>query len=54
MTHTNTTAPAGPEQEPLVTRLSVVEGMDITERAAGYVAIYDELRERLEGGDTRA
>ena len=37
--------------EALITRLSVVEQEDLADRAAGYVAIYDEFRERLEGGD---
>lgn len=35
----------------LMTRLSDVEQEDLADRASGYVAIYDELRERLEGGD---
>jgi hypothetical protein len=37
--------------EALLSRLSVVEGESLTQRAAGYSAIYDELRQRLEGGD---
>jgi hypothetical protein len=36
----------------LISQLSVVEGEPLADRAAGYSAIYDELRQRLEGGDT--
>jgi len=36
----------------LISRLSVVEGEPLADRAIGYSAIYDELRQRLEGGDT--
>lgn len=39
------------QEHALITRLSVVEQEDLGDRAAGYVAIYEELRERLEGGD---
>jgi hypothetical protein len=36
----------------LISHLSVVEGEPLADRANGYSAIYDELRQRLEGGDT--
>ncbi len=36
----------------LISQLSVVEGEPLADRAKGYSAIYEELRQRLEGGDT--
>jgi len=36
----------------LISQLSVVEGEPLADRAAGYSAIYEGLRQRLEGGDT--
>lgn len=36
----------------LISHLSVVEGEPLADRAGGYTAIYEELRQRLEGGDT--
>ena len=49
---TESTATSAPgHDDALVTRVTVVEGEPLADRAAGYVAIYDELRERLEGGD---
>lgn len=36
----------------LISHLSVVEGEPLVDRATGYTAIYEELRQRLEGGDT--
>ena len=31
--------------------LSVIEELPLAERAAAYAQLYDQLRERLEGGD---
>jgi hypothetical protein len=36
----------------LISQLSVVEGEPLADRATGYSAIYEGLRQRLEGGDT--
>ena len=32
-------------------RLSVIEELPLAERAAAYAQLYDQLRDRLEGGD---
>ena len=33
------------------TGLTVIEDLPLAERAAAYAQLYDQLRERLEGGD---
>lgn len=35
----------------LVSRLTVIEDQPLEARAAAYVQLHDQLRERLEGGD---
>ena len=37
--------------EVTASRLSVIEELPLAERAAAYAQLYDQLRERLEGGD---
>jgi hypothetical protein len=38
--------------EALVPRLEVIEGQPLEARAAAYAQLHDELRDRLQGGDT--
>ncbi|MDQ0742695.1 hypothetical protein QFZ62_000003 [Clavibacter sp. B3I6] len=47
-------APAGDDRdvaEELVSRLELIEGQPLDERAASFALLHDELRTRLEGGD---
>ncbi|WP_445442166.1 hypothetical protein [Clavibacter sp. km1a] len=37
--------------EELVSRLELIEGRPLDERAASFALLHDELRTRLEGGD---
>jgi len=37
--------------EELVSRLELIEGQPLGERAASFALLHDELRARLEGGD---
>jgi len=37
--------------EELVSRLELIEGQPLGERAASFALLHDELRTRLEGGD---
>jgi hypothetical protein len=37
--------------EELVSRLELIEGQPLDERAASFALLHDELRTRLEGGD---
>jgi hypothetical protein len=40
--------------EELVSRLELIEGQPLGERAASFALLHDELRARLEGGDGAA
>jgi hypothetical protein len=40
--------------EGLVSRLELIEGQPLGERAAAFALLHDELRVRLEGGDGAA
>jgi hypothetical protein len=40
--------------EELVSRLELIEGQPLDERAAAFALLHDELRTRLEGGDGAA
>ncbi|MFT2751066.1 hypothetical protein [Clavibacter sp. Sh2088] len=40
--------------EELVSRLELIEGQPLGERAASFALLHDELRTRLEGGDGAA
>jgi len=41
----------GAEDDSLLTRLHVIEEQPLSERAAAYAALHDELSAVLEGGD---
>ena len=43
-----------PPGDALVSSLAVIEGQPLEARAAAYVQVHDQLRERLEGGDVPA
>lgn len=43
-----------PFGDALVSRLAVIEDQPLEARAGAYVQVHDELRERLEGGDSPA
>jgi hypothetical protein len=45
------TAPDADVAEELVSRLELIEGQPLGERAASFALLHDELRARLEGGD---
>lgn len=51
--HSSETTP-GPEAEPsaLLSRLRVIEDQPLEDRAAALAQLHDELRTRLESGDT--
>ncbi|MFT2747948.1 hypothetical protein ACMT9U_00015 [Clavibacter sp. Sh2036] len=44
-------AAEGDVAEELVSRLELIEGQPLGERAASFALLHDELRARLEGGD---
>ncbi|QIS42374.1 hypothetical protein GW571_09640 [Clavibacter capsici] len=53
---TDEAAVAGPRDDhdvaaELVSRLELIEGQPLGERAASFALLHDELRARLEGGD---
>jgi hypothetical protein len=48
------TASAPDVAEELVSRLELIEGQPLDERAASFALLHDELRTRLEGGDGAA
>ena len=43
-----------PFDDALVSRLAAIEGQPLEARASAYVQVHDQLRERLEGGDSPA
>lgn len=43
-------APAGAGRDELISRLRVIEGQPLAERAAAYAALHDELAHDLEAG----
>ena len=43
-----------PCDDALVSRLAAIEGQPLEARASAYVQVHDQLRERLEGGDSPA
>jgi hypothetical protein len=45
--------PRGDGDDALVSRVSLIEEQPLEERAAAFVAVYDELRAALEGSDSR-
>lgn len=43
-------APAGHDRDELISRLRVIEGQPLAQRAAAYAALHDELAHDLEAG----
>ncbi|MFL2002323.1 MULTISPECIES: hypothetical protein [unclassified Microbacterium] len=52
MTDANRTEDAGPEGSELISRLRIIEGQPLGDRAAAYASLHDELARRLESGPT--
>lgn len=50
--HTSQVAEAGADSSALLSRLRLIEDQPLADRAAALTQVHDELRARLEAGDT--